>query len=232
MQRVGCSLLLLFLLLSSVCGLAAGVNSDAEAIARVVERYRDKVESRLVPLFQFTGVDWPPQELQLVAIKETRRLELWARSGERWHYIRDYRIKGMSGRLGPKLKEGDRQVPEGSYRVTRLNPNSSFHLSLKVDYPNAFDRAMAKRDGRHRLGGDIFIHGDQVSSGCLAIGDRAIEELFVLAALLGTEHMRLLVSPIDFRIYSDESLLRNRPDWIDGLYRDISQEMRNFQRRQ
>lgn len=87
-----------------------------------------------------------------------------------------------SGGPGPKLREGDLQVPEGVYRLTAFNPNSSYHLSLRVDYPNAEDRAaedraVARSDRRTSLGGDIFIHGKAVSIGCLAIGDPGIEEL-------------------------------------------------------
>lgn len=213
--------------------LTGAVNTATAAqrtVEQVVEKYRDKVEARLTPRFRFAGVEWPPQEVQLLAIKETQRLELWVRSADTWHFIRDYGIKGISGGLGPKLKEGDRQVPEGIYRIVRLNPNSSFHLSLKVDYPNEFDRAMAKQDRRRGLGGEIYIHGNNVSRGCLAIGDNAVEELFVLSALLGKEKVRLLISPIDFRIHPTHRLLVNNPRWIGDLYQQIAVAMREFQR--
>ena len=151
MKPIRYSLLLLIFTFTCLSEGAAAAAPLTEQ--QVLDKYRAKVESRLLPRFRYAGVDWPPQELQLLVIKETRQMELWARSESGWHYIRDYRIKGMSGGLGPKLKEGDRQVPEGSYRISRLNPNSSFHLSMKVDYPNAHDRKMAQRDGRRRLGG-------------------------------------------------------------------------------
>ena len=91
-------------------------------------------------------------------------------------------------------------MPEGVYRIEYLNPNSSYHLSMKVDYPNAYDPAMAKRDGRTRLGGDIFIHGKDVSIGCVALGDRAIEELFTLVAETGTERVKVIIAPNDLRV--------------------------------
>jgi hypothetical protein len=219
-------LLLLMLLLAAGPGLAGSPLS----VEQVVEKYRQSATSRLEPRFRFVGAEWPPQEIQLLAIKESRRMELWARSGGSWRHIRDYRIKGMSGGYGPKLKEGDRQVPEGLYRIARLNPNSSFHLSLKVNYPNEFDRSMARRERRTGLGGDIFIHGDRVSRGCLAIGDKAIEELFVLSAMLGKEQVGLLISPVDFRAYSTDSLITNTPAWIGDLYQTISDRMRQFPR--
>ena len=214
--------------LISVSGKAADTSGS---IGQVLETYRDKVEFRLIPYFQYAGVNWPPEEMQLLAVKDTRRMELWARSGNGWRHVRDYKIKGMSGALGPKLKEGDLQVPEGIYRISRLNPNSSFHLSLKVDYPNAYDREMAQRDGRRQLGGDIFIHGSRVSRGCLAMGDNAIEELFVLAALLGKDQVGLLIAPVDFRIYSAEQRWPGSPDWSNDLYRNIAAEMRRFEHR-
>jgi hypothetical protein len=230
MRRVQWSLPLIFFIIVCLNGVAEAATRAPVSVAQVLEKYQDKVAARLIPRFRFAGVDWPPQELQLLAIKDTRKLELWARSQGDWHYIRDYRIKGMSGRLGPKLKQGDRQVPEGIYHISRLNPNSSYHLSLKVDYPNAYDREMARRDGRRQLGGDIYIHGNQVSAGCLAIGDNAIEEIFVLAALLGKEQLHLLISPVDFRSNPTESLLMNRPTWIGDLHREIASEMQKFQR--
>jgi len=232
MKRVRSCLPLMVLIVACLSAAATAESKQPRSVAQVLDKYQDKVESRLMPRFRYAGVDWPPRELMLLAIKQSRRMELWARADNGWHYIRDYLIKGLSGRLGPKLKQGDRQVPEGLYRISHLNPNSSFHLSLKVDYPNTYDREMAQRDGRRGLGGDIFIHGNQVSSGCLAIGDNAIEELFVFSALLGKEQVRLLISPVDFRIYSTESLTAKSPGWSGDLYREISDEMRKFQRQQ
>ena len=170
MKPIRYSLLLLIFTFTCLSEGAAAAAPLTEQ--QVLDKYRAKVESRLLPRFRYAGVDWPPQELQLLVIKETRQMELWARSESGWHYIRDYRIKGMSGGLGPKLKEGDRQVPEGSYRISRLNPNSSFHLSMKVDYPNAHDRKMAQRDQssaedcrRARRPGDPLLRGTPCDGG-------------------------------------------------------------------
>ncbi|NJN46820.1 MAG: L,D-transpeptidase family protein [Candidatus Competibacteraceae bacterium] len=95
-----------------------------------------------------------------------------------WQPIKHYPVLAASGTLGPKLCEGDRQVPEGIYRIKSLNPNSAYHLSLELDYPNAFDLRQAERDGRNNPGSAICIHGKAVSVGCLAMGDTAIEELY------------------------------------------------------
>jgi hypothetical protein len=140
------------------------------------------------------------ESVALVAVKDARTLELWARKpGSGWAKLRTYPFTAYSGVLGPKLREGDGQIPEGVYGVEYLNPNSSYHLSMKVDYPNAFDRARGKEDGRERLGGDIFIHGKAVTVGCIPIGDPAIEELFYFVATAGPEKVRVVIMPVDFR---------------------------------
>lgn len=90
-----------------------------------------------------------------------------------------YRIAKQSGGPGPKRKEGDRQVPEGFYRIEGLNPKSSYHLSLRLNYPNASD---LERADPKAPGSDIYIHGKAVSIGCLAMTDPIIEELYTLVA--------------------------------------------------
>lgn len=122
--------------------------------------------------------------------------------------------------MGPKLRYGDFQVPEGFYRIESLNPNSAFHLSLRVNYPNRFDRAQAQSEGRTGLGGNIMIHGSNVSIGCLAMGDEAAEDLFVLASQTGRENIRLILSPVDFR-QGDVPADEKRPAWVSALYREI-----------
>ena len=120
--------------------------------------------ARLAAKFEAAKVQWPPAEVALIAIKDEKALELHARdSGSAWKLVHRYRVLAASGGAGPKLRQGDKQVPEGIYGIAFLNPNSSYHVSLRVNYPNAFDRLMAKKDGRRDLGGDIMIHGKNLS---------------------------------------------------------------------
>ena len=221
---------LLLLLLTSASA-AAPQSTAGRSVADVVALYQEKVEQRLKPRFDFAGIDWPPQQAALLAIKQQRRLELWAGDGERWRHIRDYRVKGMSGVAGPKLREGDDQVPEGRYTIESLNANSAFHLSMKVDYPNRSDRRQGEREGRTALGGNIFIHGKAVSRGCLAIGDNAIEELFVLAGLIGERQIRVLIAPRDFRLLPPHEAIDKQPAWVLERYRRIAADMAGFPRR-
>jgi hypothetical protein len=174
------------------------------------------------------GVSSRPTRLWLLAIKDERRLELWAsRSrGERVR-VTAWSVLAASGSAGPKLREGDRQVPEGNYRIDRLNPNSAYHLSLRLDYPNADDRAWAAREGRVRLGGDIFIHGKDVSIGCLALGDRAVEELFWLAAIVGKDAFTVVIVPTDLRTRPPPRVA-GAPAWTGDLYESLRRAMSGF----
>jgi hypothetical protein len=192
-----------------------------------VAQFGSIVERRLRPSFEAVGASYPPEELALLAFKDSRTLEVYARVNGRWRFVKSYRVLAASGQLGPKLREGDQQVPEGVYRVESLNPNSRFHLSVRLNYPNEFDRRMAQAEGRTHLGGDIMIHGNSVSVGCLAMGDEAAEDLFVLSALVGKERMKVVISPTDFRAAGTRAALAG-PSWIDKLYGTLREELRPF----
>lgn len=117
--------------------------------------------------------------LYLRAFKQEFTLEVWvAAPGRSYQLLKSYMFCATSGTVGPKRRSGDGQIPEGFYTINRFNPNSRFHLSLGLDYPNAVDRARA---GRASPGGDIFIHGDCVTIGCIPITDAFIRELYLLA---------------------------------------------------
>jgi L,D-transpeptidase-like protein len=191
-------------------------------IAERVAQYGVEARARLAPYFVAAHVPYPPSRVALVGLKQERELQVYVagRDGAmRW--LRSYPVLAASGRLGPKLRAGDQQVPEGVYAIESLNPNSRFHLSLRVGYPNAFDLAQAMRDGRDDLGGDIMIHGADLSIGCLAMGDEAAEDLFVLVADVSPENVDVILSPVDFRTHGLPRPDRPLPPWVDGLYADI-----------
>jgi murein L,D-transpeptidase YafK len=128
--------------------------------------------------FRESGVSYPPRELFLRAFKREALLEVWARSeGATFTLIQRYPITYSSGRPGPKRREGDRQVPEGFYLIDGFNPLSLYHLSLRVNYPNAADRLLSDRA---RPGFDIYVHGGTGSVGCLPIGDEGIDEVYLM----------------------------------------------------
>lgn len=135
-------------------------------------QYGPAARSRWQPYFMRKGVAYPPAKLLLVGLKREKQLQVYsAADGQPPIYIRTFPVQGLSGKLGPKLRFGDLQVPEGFYRIESLNPNSAFHLALRVNYPNAFDQEQAQHEGRTDLGSDIMIHGSNASVGCLAMGD-------------------------------------------------------------
>lgn len=112
------------------------------------------------------------------AFKKESELEVWkrGRSG-RFELLRTYKICAWGGNVGPKIVEGDKQSPEGFYTVrpTAMNPNSQYHLSFDVGYPNAFDRSYG------RTGSAIMVHGDCSSAGCFAMTNSQVEDIYALA---------------------------------------------------
>lgn len=208
--------------------LAAGLQTakGRKTVQDRLEQYNHTVRERLLPYFETAKISYPPQKVILVGLKQEKILEVWA-CGEqgRFALIRTYPILAASGRLGPKLREGDRQVPEGLYRIESLNPNSMFHLSLRLNYPNEFDCEQANLENRTNLGGDIMIHGSNVSIGCLAMGDQAAEDLFILAAETGIENITVILSPVDFRKSNLPEVAHTLPEWTEALYEQIKQEL-------
>jgi hypothetical protein len=201
---------------------------------RLIERLGEispAANKRLADKFSAAQASWPPADIGLVAIKDEKVLELHARSsGGAWTFIHRYPVLAASGSAGPKLRQGDQQVPEGVYGISFLNPDSRFHVSLRVNYPNTFDRQMAAKDGRSNLGGDIMIHGKNVSIGCLAIGDEAAEELFVLAARIGLPNIKLIIAPTDLRRDSAPASATAQPAWLPSLYTEVASSMSEFKR--
>jgi len=174
------------------------------------------VRQRLAQHFEAAGVSYPPTQVTFLAMKDTALLEVWAGPETNPVYIHTYPILALSGQAGPKLREGDRQVPEGTYTISGLNPNSSFHLSLKLNYPNQFDLKHAQAEGRSSPGSNIFIHGNTVSIGCLAMGDLVIEEIFVLAADVKRQNMQIVIAPTDPRL---NTLSSTHPlPWVPDLF--------------
>lgn len=195
---------------------------QTNTIAQRLEQYGGPARARLKPFFERAGVPYPPRKAILVGLKAERVMQVYAPDTAGNHrLIRSYPVLGASGGLGPKLREGDGQVPEGIYPVESLNPNSRHHIALRIGYPNASDRARAAIEGRTNLGGDIMIHGGSASIGCLAIGDEAAEDLFVLAVDMGIENITVVLSPVDFRTGVSVPQTVKLPEWIAPLYAEI-----------
>jgi hypothetical protein len=203
--------------------------SVESAIDKAVARYGLQMEPQLKGFFRNAHVAYPPKDIALLAFKKERQVQLWAKNSHAgWRYIHNYPLTAFSGRLGPKLKEHDYQIPEGVYRLTSFNPFSSMHLSMMINYPNHFDRLQASKDGRRRLGGDIFLHGKSMSVGCLAIGDRAIDQLFLLVRRVGLGHTQIIIAPNDLRHSKPATSTFAQPRWLPELYRQITAALNQF----
>lgn len=198
-----------------------------ESIKQKIAYYSFYSKRHLINYFKQANVPYPPQHIALLIFKQSRHLELYSNHLGRWHYIKSYEITAASGKLGPKLHEGDRQVPEGIYHIVELNPLSHYRLSMKINYPNRFDRAIAKNNHRHNLGGDIYIHGRASSMGCIAIGDPGIEELFPLVALVGIHNTDVMIAPNDFRI-NQSVYNQEHAQWLATLYHTIHSSLKKF----
>ncbi|MEL6374908.1 MAG: murein L,D-transpeptidase family protein [Pseudomonadota bacterium] len=158
--------------------------------------------------------------------KRNFELELWMRKGPSFVRFATYPICGWSGRLGPKLKEGDRQAPEGFYTVSarQLNPNSRWHRSFNLGFPNLHDR-------RHgRTGSFLMVHGGCGSIGCYAMTDPVITEIWALiTAALKNGQRRFHVHAYPFRMSARALRLRGGHRW-SPFWRDLKRGSDLFER--
>ncbi len=157
--------------------------------------------------------------LYLRIFKETRELELWMKQGSTYVLFKTWPVSTWGpGTLGPKLKEGDGQAPEGCYTVAarQLNPNSNYHLAMNVGYPNELDRALG------RTGSAIMIHGNCVSIGCFAMTDPVIEEIYTLAdAALSHGQTAIKVHSFPFRPTAARLAAAAESPWLQ-LWTDLA----------
>jgi murein L,D-transpeptidase YafK len=156
----------------------------------------------------------------IVAYKSEAVLDIYAKGPDKASYgkLASYPICAASGKLGPKRRRGDGQVPEGFYRIDRFNPASNFHLSLGIDYPNSADRLKTHAAD---LGGDIFIHGSCVTVGCLPMTDAVIEEIYLYAVYARNSGQKTIpVYIFPFRMTQEnmekyEAIYRRQPEVLD-----------------
>ncbi len=144
---------------------------------RVVEA-NDKYSHSSEEAFVRARLAWPPSDIYLRAFKSQNELELWGRnnSDEEYRKVKTFRVCAVSGTLGPKRRQGDKQIPEGFYFIEEFNNNSEYHLSMLLNYPNYSDRA---QNGSNP-GGNIYIHGGCLTVGCLPMSDEGISELYTV----------------------------------------------------
>lgn len=196
-KRLLCSLSLLLLL----C-LRGYAQSDAQnfrnfqmsssRVADALRRYDDTLKNA----FKKKGLIWPARDIYIRIFKSQNEMELWGRNNETSEYklVKTYKVCAISGQLGPKREQGDKQVPEGYYFIDDFNPKSDYLLSLLINYPNYSDELQ----GKQKKGGNIYIHGGCVTVGCVPMTDEGIKEIYAVclnAKLSGQEFIPVHIYP-------------------------------------
>ena len=192
----------------------ASLREQQERFSRVRTAEQEK-DAALRQMLKEKAVSYPPRVMLLRAFKKEAQLELWAASKESdaLTLVKTYAICATSGHLGPKRRFGDVQVPEGFYDLDWFNPQSNFYLSMHISYPNAADRILGSRTNP---GGDIFLHGNCVTIGCIPITDDGIKEVYWLGVLVrssGERHLPIYIFPARLSAEGLKSLAaEQRPD--------------------
>ncbi|MHA4810285.1 L,D-transpeptidase family protein [Flavitalea flava] len=185
-------------------------------------------EDTLSKQFKEKGLVWPARYVYIRSFKYDSQLEVWVKNAreDKYKLFKSYKVCALAGTLGPKRMAGDYQVPEGFYYINEFNPRSEYHLSLGLNYPNASDRILSDST---QPGGEIYIHGSCVTTGCIPITDSQIEELYILAAHAknqGEDFIPVHIFPVNF----------NNPRSVDYLnkylqtfseYTPFAKSMRN-----
>lgn len=142
--------------------------------------------------------------------KEEKILEIWVKVNKEYKLCKTYPVCTYSGTLGPKLKQGDKQSPEGFYTITKkqLKPNSKYHLALNLGFPNQYDRY------KKRTGSYLMIHGKCSSTGCYAMQNRQIEEIYKIAKnALESGQAKFGVHIFPFKMTAKNMTQHNRDKW-------------------
>jgi len=197
-------------LLSLMAATLAGCNETLDTATVDLSSVKDKVQhplpDRILTQMKAKGMD-RNSPIMIRIFKEEGVLEIWkAKTDNRFEKIVQYDICAWSGRLGPKVKEGDRQAPEGFYPLSpsNLNPNSQYYLAINTGFPNKYDRANV------RNGTNLMIHGACSSSGCYSMTDQQILEIYAFARDAfkgGQQNVQLQALP--FRMTA-ENMARHR----------------------
>lgn len=178
-MNFACRIFLLFMMSSSFLFAQNGFKQQQLGFERVKTAYDQKWTLLQQDMKAGKGYN-SDFKLLIIAYKQEGKLELWLKGKKESKYslFRTYDFSAHSGTLGPKIKEGDLQTPEGFYTINAFNPMSNFYLSLGVNYPNQTD---LHRSGKNKPGGDIYIHGNRVTVGCIPLTDDLIKEVYVIA---------------------------------------------------
>ncbi len=207
------SAVIVFLLITaSVCaqGTFASFIDYQKGFTRPGDALKRK-EDTLQKQFATKGLAWPAKYVYIRSFKYDGELEVWVKNERKEHFklFKTYKVCALAGTLGPKRMQGDYQVPEGFYYINEFNPNSSYYLSLGLNYPNPSDKVLS--DSLHP-GGDIYIHGSCVTVGCIPVTDKQIDEIYIMAAYAknnGQDYIPVHIYPIRYSNKKSAAYLAN-----------------------
>lgn len=208
--------------------LAQGPYASFVDFQRTLPRPSDAMKRKddtLRKQFEAKGLQWPAKYVYIRSFKYDGQMEVWVKNDRKEPYklFKTYRVCAMAGTLGPKRIEGDYQVPEGFYYINEFNPNSSYYLSLGINYPNQSDRILSDSI---RPGGDIYIHGSCVTVGCIPVTDQQIDEIYILAAYAkanGQDYIPVHIYPVRYNN-------KRSADYLASLSKNDKQ-LKNFAER-
>lgn len=222
-----------FLLWMMVLISSEGFKNNQLKHSRVRDAYQEKKEY-LDQLLISKNINANELRIYIRAFKSEGILEVWAANAteNKYRILTEFRICQSSGTIGPKRKEGDLQVPEGFYTINHFNPESNFHLSLGINYPNKSDKVFSDKN---HPGGAIYIHGSCVTIGCLPITDDKIKELYLLAVEArnsGQTNIQAHIFPMKL---TDSNMLRlkqgNFSNSTVNLWTDLKKGFDYFERK-
>jgi murein L,D-transpeptidase YafK len=218
LKTYGMQFKILVLLFFSSLTFAQNFKKEQMQFSRVKQAFENK-EDNVLNLLKTNKIDPKSFKVFFRAFKEVDIFEVWVTeaSNEKYVLLKTYKIAARSGELGPKRKKGDRQVPEGFYKIDRFNPASDYHLSLGINYPNKADKIL----GNKKLGGDIFIHGEEVTIGCIPLTNDKIEEVYTLAVMAknaGQKSIYVHIFPFEFE-HKNLSTFSKNPNF--ELWKDL-----------
>jgi murein L,D-transpeptidase YafK len=193
-------------------GVVAAAAASLGGCAQFSPPYMKPLPAQTAALLAEKGMT-EQQPILVRIFKAESELEIWKKKDDgHYYHFKTYPICAYSGGLGPKVKQGDRQAPEGFYLVDkeRLNPKSKYYLAFNMGFPNAYDRALG------RTGANLMVHGDCTSAGCYAMTDAVMEEIYVLAreAFAGGQ-TNFQVHAFPFRMTKANLLAHQEDEWYE-----------------
>ena len=202
----------LFLTVAMAIGLSGCIGTREDAAEKPLSR---AVRAELAAKGMSAG-----SPLLVRIFKDEAELEVWKERGDGvYSLFKTYQICAWSGELGPKLKEGDRQAPEGFYAIApgQMHPNSQYYLAFNLGYPNAYDRSYG------RTGTFLMVHGECSSAGCYAMTNPQIEEIYALAReSFNGGQSTFQVHAFPFRM-TDEKMARYKGHQWYGFWENIKE---------